>query len=333
MASKRRAAVSEQNTYSSSQKPRIKLHSAEFYDSLSKIWLTRRALRELDRRTSQANRSQRPAPAPTTYLEYRGETATEIQRFAKHGGPDLSDLRRYPALVNVDLLPTMSSRSTSCSSGSRYTESAVQTSTSSKTRRSSACDNDFEQRLIDHKIYPEAYDYSDRSVTPELVLEELYQRSAQLRPSLSLSRFSNSDFKEFKQKNARVITEGKVISTIIPIISGNTSIWSEENLLFTRLDLIVNNTTVDAKPDFYDGARLKDIDKKVRKDLGQYIIPTGRAIAPVLPNFFLEVKAPQGGADVAKRQVCYDGAISARRAPFESVRNEFVPIRIRYESN
>ncbi|KAH8800862.1 hypothetical protein F5884DRAFT_809100 [Xylogone sp. PMI_703] len=28
----------------------IKLHSAEFYDSLSKVWLTPRALKELDRR-------------------------------------------------------------------------------------------------------------------------------------------------------------------------------------------------------------------------------------------------------------------------------------------
>ncbi|KAH8587527.1 hypothetical protein B0O99DRAFT_641601 [Bisporella sp. PMI_857] len=42
---------------------RYKLHSTEFYNSLSKVWLTRRALRELDRRTSQINRPQ-PAAVP-----------------------------------------------------------------------------------------------------------------------------------------------------------------------------------------------------------------------------------------------------------------------------
>ncbi|KAE8453668.1 hypothetical protein EG329_009179 [Mollisiaceae sp. DMI_Dod_QoI] len=35
-------------------------------------------------------------------------------------------------------------------------------------------------------------------------------------------------------------------------------------------------------------------------------------MAPVAPNFFLEAKRPSGGADVAKRQACYDGAIEAR---------------------
>ncbi|KAH8598572.1 hypothetical protein B0O99DRAFT_44733 [Bisporella sp. PMI_857] len=35
---------------------RYKLHSAEFYDSLPKVWLTCRALKELDRRVRQINR-------------------------------------------------------------------------------------------------------------------------------------------------------------------------------------------------------------------------------------------------------------------------------------
>ena len=32
----------------------------------------------------------------------------------------------------------------------------------------------------------------------------------------------------------------------------------------------------------------------------------------VLPNYFLEAKAPKGGADVVKQQACYDGALGAR---------------------
>src|SRR5207244_1437638 len=46
--------------------------------------------------------------------------------------------------------------------------------------------------------------------------------------------------------------------------------------------------------------------------LGPFIIPTKHPRAPVVPNFFIEAKAPKGGADVAKRQACYDGALGAR---------------------
>jgi hypothetical protein len=99
---------------------------------------------------------------------------------------------------------------------------------------------------------------------------------------------------------------------VVPIIAGNADILSKQNLLFTRLDPIANNITVNTKPDFYDGARLEDVDKRVRDNIGNYIIPIGHATALVVPNFFLEVKRPNGGADVAKRQACYNGALGAR---------------------
>jgi len=188
----------------------------------------------------------------------------------------------------------------------------VPTSADSKTKRSSAYDKDFEQHLVDHHIYVEGYDYPDGRMTPEPALEGLRQRLAQPRPSLSPSRWPDSKFKDFKQKNARVIDEGDVMRDVVPIMCGDADIPSKQNLLFTRLDAIASDTTVDAKPDFYDGARLRDVDKRVREDIGDYIIPTGHTEAPVAPNFFLEVKRPSGGADVAKRQSCYDGALGAR---------------------
>lgn len=72
-------------------KPSIDLHSAEFYDSLTKVWLTRRALKELDRRTSQVSSPQHPVSSPQCV--YPESFVNKIQRFAKHGGPDLCDLR------------------------------------------------------------------------------------------------------------------------------------------------------------------------------------------------------------------------------------------------
>ena len=201
----------------------------------------------------------------------------------------------------------MSSRHSSNSSGSRQTKSTVPTSSGTeKTRRSSAYDNDFEQHLDDHHIY-----IRNRKSKPG-GLDGLYQRLPQQRPSLSPSCFPDTAFEGFQQKNEDVIDEGDVMRDVVPIICGDADIPSKQNLLFTRLDPIVNDTTVDAKPDFYDGARLRDVDKRVREDIGNFIVPTGHATAPVAPNFFLEVKRPSGGADVAKRQACYDGALGAR---------------------
>ncbi len=67
-----------------------RLHSAAFYDSLSKVWLTRRALKELDRRKIKVNSLQRPASMPSQVTR---KALEEIQRFARDGGPDLRDLR------------------------------------------------------------------------------------------------------------------------------------------------------------------------------------------------------------------------------------------------
>lgn len=66
--------------------PSGSLLPAAFWDNLSKVWLTRNALRELDRRnqksTPNATLSQVQSLIPLT-----------LQRYARQGGPDLSDLR------------------------------------------------------------------------------------------------------------------------------------------------------------------------------------------------------------------------------------------------
>ncbi|KAM3499050.1 hypothetical protein MY11210_009638 [Beauveria gryllotalpidicola] len=103
----------------------------------------------------------------------------------------------------------------------RRTQSTKATTVSSRAKRSSAYDKDFEQNLIDHGIYPEGFEHTDGRSTPE-----------------------------------------------------------PENL-----DNI---------------------------DLSKLVIPTSHGRAPVIPNFFIEAKAPRGGADVAKRQACLDGAVGSR---------------------
>lgn len=123
---KRRRSASELNEISRpvSKKQRLSPPSGSqtppaFWDNLSKIWLTKRALRELDRRNIQTASNpavsphrQRARPLATQNVlteskrkcqNVRSSTEylccceprilKDIKLFARHGGPDLSDLR------------------------------------------------------------------------------------------------------------------------------------------------------------------------------------------------------------------------------------------------
>ncbi|KAK2589874.1 hypothetical protein QQS21_012449 [Conoideocrella luteorostrata] len=238
---------------------------------------------------------------------------TSLARFARRGGPDLGLLRRYPEPKHA--AASMSVRGSSGSSRSQRTRSTQATTVSSRNKRSSAYDNAFEQTLIDHNIYPEGYKYPHQQSTPPEPsnLEGIMQGLSAPRASLSPSRFSQSAFKEFKQANSRVISEGRVMRDIFPTIRGNNaSIPNEGNLPFANFESITEGTTVNAVPDFYDGTNPTQISSIVRQDLNKSIIPSSHGHAPLAPNFFLEAKAPRGGADVARRQACLDGAYGAR---------------------
>jgi hypothetical protein len=117
--------------------PRGSQPPAAFWDNLSKIWLTRRALKEFDRRNTQPTPRPDPLPYPRsrrpvtrhTVADWKEEEENweptkpatdvlprcsttclqEIKLLARHGGPDLSDLRgvcitRYPLEPTLTIL-------------------------------------------------------------------------------------------------------------------------------------------------------------------------------------------------------------------------------------
>lgn len=181
-------------------------------------------------------------------------------------------------------------------------ESTIKTSHT----KSSAYHRDFEQHLIDHGIH-----FNNRTQKPHN-WDEIQQKMAQPRPSLSPSKFSDGAFETFQQANEEALTEAMVMRKPFPMISGNAYIPSAGEIPFGNLKPLTDGTLVDAKPDFYDGARPTQIDRQIRAELGSYITPSTQYQAPALPNFFTEVKGPDGSAAVAKRQACYNGALGAR---------------------
>jgi hypothetical protein len=70
------------------------------WDSLSQIWLTSRALRELDRRNKEAFKASeggRPPSGPSASKN----SLVSLSRFARGGGPDLRELRGVKLLLLI----------------------------------------------------------------------------------------------------------------------------------------------------------------------------------------------------------------------------------------
>ncbi|KAJ4359359.1 hypothetical protein N0V85_009450 [Neurospora sp. IMI 360204] len=105
-----------------------------------------------------------------------------------------------------------------------------------------------------------------------------------------------------------------VTQHVVPIIQGDIGDYNCMGIekLFDNLDYLTDGSTGNANPHYYYGARLQQLDERVFTELGGIIIPSTQLDQPILPNFFLEVKGPDGSLGVAKRQACYDGALGAR---------------------
>ncbi|CZS98380.1 uncharacterized protein RAG0_07158 [Rhynchosporium agropyri] len=211
-----------------------------YWDSLSVLWLTRRALEEHEDRCC-CDRSSSSVPTQAREIS--------LSRFARNGGPDLSDLRGYSPKTLLEIGPPRSS------AGARSRRSESKSSRNSPatfskaSARTSAYDRNFEQQLIDHQIYP-----NNRAAKPDN-WADINLRMTQPRASLSPSKFSEEAFEKFQKISESTLTEAKVMNTAFPIILGSnaTDIPSEQSLLFKHLKSLTDETVVDAKPDFYDG--------------------------------------------------------------------------------
>ncbi|KAF2786423.1 hypothetical protein K505DRAFT_354483 [Melanomma pulvis-pyrius CBS 109.77] len=284
----------------------------EFWDNLSKIWLTKRALRELDRRNIQAARSlprARASVPDTRNFIAESRNSKSIKLFASRGGPDLSDLRNFPAPI-YSLGHTMNSNHVQVQS-----LDLGPTTTTTTTKTTGVYDRAFLQHLVDHKIYPSNHIHPDGSVHAKPTnWKDIHQRLTQPRPSLSGSRFTDEDYERFLLAENSALKEKQVSESVIPLIEGKTRNpkCRSGGIPFTNLHPLTDGTLKPGNPDIYYGARPEQLSRKVRDDLEGQIIPSTQHDLPIAPNFFLEVKGPDGVLARARRQACYDGALGAR---------------------
>ncbi|KIW78602.1 hypothetical protein Z517_08440 [Fonsecaea pedrosoi CBS 271.37] len=283
-----------------------------YWNTLSKVHLTRGALWEFDRRSIE-EKVQSPCTFTPKVGYPTGRAVLRLKRFARCGGPDLSHLRGLadlPLSVHDRMSDHVSSQSRKRSSASSKPGDLAKITSPKITPYS----GNFEQKLIDTCIYPDDHEHPDGQFAPEPAnLSDIQAAQRVPRPSLSPSRFTEEDFRAFKRANARVKGETTGIHNLFPLIAGNEAAHRfEMDLSLSNLQAFDKDLS-DPKPDVYHGVALSTIHPRVRADLGTYIIPSKVDITrPAAPNFFVEGKSAQGRSDVAKRQALIDGAVGAR---------------------
>ena len=210
------------------------------------------------------------------------------------------------------------SRSQSRKRGLKSTPSSQnisETTNTTSTKSTGPYNRNFQQNLIDHGVYPHGYKYPDGQIPkkPEN-WEEINVRLRQPRSSLSPSRYTEEDHAKFVQADADAVKEKQLSTSVIPIIEGDVgdAKCASGGIPFTNFDHLTDGTLAPGNPDIYYGARPEQLDRQIRGKLNGVIVPSTQDDLPVLPNFVLAAKGPDGSLAVAGRQACYDGALGAR---------------------
>ncbi|KAI1733629.1 hypothetical protein F4680DRAFT_472028 [Xylaria scruposa] len=291
----------------------------EVYDRLPKIWLTPRALRELDRRNR--DRFPRPLAAQEQPIEKVahavGKPSLGLSKFARHGGPNLCDLRGvrlFYRFLNLLLLSTNEPPQCLDPTGGAWTMASSSTPVpgsnpeASESGHSSAYDINFLQVCMDHSIYYCNAKLHDGSWAPEPANLDEIRRAVKseefpLPPEGGFTHCLRSRYS---------MSKGTVMREVVPLLTPKIpNILRDGGILFTNLASLTRGETVIPKPDYYEGVHLETVDKTIRDELSDIIVPTMSAMV-VAPNFFLEAKGPTGTQMVCDGQAMLDGAHGAR---------------------
>ncbi|KAL5339771.1 hypothetical protein BJX70DRAFT_387775 [Aspergillus crustosus] len=254
-----------------------------FWDNLPELWLTKSSLRE------------------------------EVQKLARCGGPDLSDLVDYPALDDYSIDP--SSERESRSIASRSDTARWARSTRPKRKKSSTVyDRNFEVHMRANGNHMAFSRYPDGEYTSEPDnLDKIQTKLGAPRPSLAWSPGTlKKEFCKFRLLNANARDDQLVIKDILPVLEDPSSLCTGGAHPFRNLDALTDGSLAAATPDFYHGIHSEQLDHAIRDKLEHKIVPTTNSTRPIVPNFFFEAKGEEGSDAVVKRQACYNGALGAR---------------------
>ncbi|RAH47120.1 uncharacterized protein BO95DRAFT_452140 [Aspergillus brunneoviolaceus CBS 621.78] len=244
----------------------------QFWDKLTKLWLTKSALRENNRRILSQSSSRTFFAESYTFAPdfLRSCPATclqEIRRLSRCGGPDLSDLR-HTSIGNTTVY-----------------------------------DPHFENHLLQNGIYMPLFRYPDGSRPPKAKnLAEIRRRMQAPRPSSALPESTTLDqeYEDFLELNHDAADKQAVVTEVLAVLEGKHRARSQVagGHPFRNMAPLTDGTLASAKPDLYHGARSNQLAPAIQEQLHKQIRPSSQSNRPA--------KGHHGTRRTATRQAGYD---------------------------
>ncbi|CAK7228011.1 hypothetical protein SCUCBS95973_006738 [Sporothrix curviconia] len=121
------------------------VYPPEFYDRLSKIHMTDRALEELDRRNIlvQHHPERRQSHETVSFLLRTMPNKEGLARFARHGGPDLQAIRNASTLYDIDVEQYLQARNVQAAGDSQIPSNLAEIQAALARRRPSLSSSQF----------------------------------------------------------------------------------------------------------------------------------------------------------------------------------------------
>ncbi|KUL81945.1 hypothetical protein ZTR_10358 [Talaromyces verruculosus] len=149
-------------------------------------------------------------------------------------------------------------------------------------------DNLSRQHLIDHGIYPHAYEYPDGRIPPKPNnWEDIKERLARPRASLSPSKFTEAAHEKFVRADANAFKERQITESVTSMIEGDNGDVRcvSGGVTFGNFDPLTDGTLKPGNPDRFYGARPEQLRHDIRSELSGRIKPLTQDDLPILPNF------------------------------------------------
>lgn len=279
--------------------------------------MVRAALKELDRRNQHTVAAAR---ASTPRFD------RDLQRYARQGGPDLSDIRGVGDMprgtsrgrgrgARAKVHKPQGKRRAASQAGSG---SGSRRASSNQTKTSSPYDAAFKQHLINHKVWPIGHYLETGSPPPPPDnLSDIIAHVNGGRSSLEPDVFDESHFATF-QKSYQLAASEEPRSRTVESIEGLELSLSSTHVKrgpvkFSNLRPLLPENLVPGNPDRVYGSRPEKLDGAIRDDpdLETLVLPTA-ARDMICPNMIVHIKGPAGSQETAHVQAVYDGALAAR---------------------
>ncbi|KAG8526426.1 uncharacterized protein KY384_000019 [Bacidia gigantensis] len=261
-----------------SEKTRAKRLPPSCWDRLPKLSLSGYALEEQRRRFVHADATAASGPPLNEVVELG-----TLNQFARHGGPDLSDIRG---------------------------------SNPSQGKSSGPYDVNSEDNLIKGHVYLPDHECDNGKGTCTAWPEKMAELRNQLvtpRHDLTLDTFTVDDHRAWCKTLAQARTEISVGNKSFTATTGDMSILEGEDLFWNNLEPLIPGVQLkQAKPDFFDSTQPSQLSQVLLDMFGTLIIPSKQPQSPCMPNLITEIKGPKGTFDVLNRQALYSGALGER---------------------